>query len=64
MFVATDLEGGEVAHDHDEFLEVIRIRFSEAIEMVKDGRIIDCKSVATLLYVDRFLRMSGCEDEA
>jgi len=64
LFVATDLEVGEVAHDHDEFLEVIRIRFSEAIEMVKDGRIIDCKSVATLLYVDRFLRMSGCEDEA
>ena len=64
LFVATDLEVGEAVHDHDEFLEVIRIPFSEAIEMVKDGRVVDCKSVAILLYVDRFLRRLGCEEGA
>jgi ADP-ribose pyrophosphatase len=62
LFVATDLEEGEAACDPDEFLEVIRLPFSEVIEMVKDGRIVDCKSVATVLYVDRFLRERDQED--
>ena len=62
LFVATDLEEGEAACDPDEFLEVIRFPFSEVIEMVKDGRIVDCKSVATVLYVDRFLRERDQED--
>ena len=34
----------------------------QVIEMVKDGRIVDCKSVATVLYVDRFLRERDQED--
>ena len=62
LFVATDLEVGEAARDADEFLEVIPFRFSDVIDMVKDGRIVDCKSVATILYVDRFLR-GWCQDE-
>ena len=40
--------------DDDEFVEVVEMRFSEALEMVRDGRIVDAKSVATLLWVDRF----------
>jgi hypothetical protein len=24
--------------------------------MVRDGRIVDCKSIATILYTDRFVR--------
>ena len=56
LFVATNLEPGEPSRDSDEFMEVVRIAFSEALEMVRDGRIVDAKSVATILYADRFVR--------
>ena len=56
LFVATGLEPGERSLDSDEFLEVVRVPFSEVLEMVRDGRIVDAKSIATILYVDRFVR--------
>lgn len=56
LFVATHLEPGEPSRDSDEFMEVVTVSFSEAVEMVRDGRIVDAKSVATILYADRFLR--------
>ncbi len=56
LFVATDLEPGELSRDPDEFMEVVRVSFSEALEMVRDGRIVDAKSIATILFTDRFVR--------
>lgn len=56
LFVATDLEPGETSRDPDEFIEVVRIAFSEVLEMVRDGRIVDAKSVVAILYADRFVR--------
>ncbi|MBW3533763.1 MAG: NUDIX hydrolase [Gemmatimonadetes bacterium] len=50
LFLATDLEPGTSHLDEDEFLEVVRIPFSRALEWVRDGTVVDCKSVATLLY--------------
>lgn len=55
LFVATNLEPGEPSRDPDEFMEVVRVAFSEALEMVRDGRIVDAKSIATILFVDRFV---------
>ena len=56
LFVATSLKSGETSRDPDEFMEVLRVAFSEVLEMVRDGRIVDAKSVATILYVERFVR--------
>ena len=56
LFVATNLEPGELSRDPDEFIEVVRVPFSEALEMVRDGRIVDAKSMATILFTDRFVR--------
>ena len=56
LFVATNLESGEPSRDPDEFMEVVRVAFSEVLEMVRDGRIVDAKSIAAILYVDRFVR--------
>lgn len=55
LFIATELEIGEVRRDDDEFIEVVRMPFSEALRMVKDGDIVDCKSVATILYAGMFV---------
>ena len=35
--------------DPDEFLEVLKIPFNKAVEMVKNGEIVDGKTVAAIL---------------
>ena len=56
LFLASGLSVGEVQRDRDEFIEVVEIPLSEALRMVEDGMIQDSKSLAGLLYVERFLR--------
>ncbi len=55
LFVARKLTPGARKLDAGEFLEVLKVDFSEAIGMVRDGRITDSKSVAGLLWVKAFL---------
>ena len=40
--------------DHDEFLEILRVPFARALEMVRDGRIDEAKTVMGLLWWARF----------
>jgi ADP-ribose pyrophosphatase len=56
LFAATALTRGEANLDEDEFVEVTTLPLSEAMTAVRDGRIIDAKSVSALLYFDRFGR--------
>ncbi len=55
LFVASELEPGTSNLDQDEYLEVVRVPFSQAVEWVRDGTIVDCKSMATILYAAQFL---------
>ena len=55
LFAATGLMPGETSRDVDEFIEVVRLPFSRVLEMVRTGDIVDCKSVATILYAASFL---------
>lgn len=55
LFVARKLSKRERNLDDGEFLEILTVDFSEAIAMVRDGRITDAKSVAGLLWVKSFL---------
>lgn len=54
LFLARKLTPGAARLDDGEFLETILVPFDEAIAMVRDGRITDVKTVAALLWVDRF----------
>ena len=54
LFVATELEEGKASFDDDEFVEVVRVPFSTAVEWVGDGRIVDGKSVVAILYAAMF----------
>ena len=40
--------------DAGEFLETLIVEFEEAIQMIRDGRITDAKTVAALLWVARW----------
>lgn len=50
LFAATDLTQGRVQRDGDEFIEVVELRLSEALHAIREGEIVDGKSVATLLW--------------
>jgi len=55
LFLAKRLTHKAAKLDAGEFLEVLSVEFSEAIQMIRDGRITDSKSVAGLLWVKAFL---------
>lgn len=49
LFVATGLMAGSVNTDEDEFLEVVHLPFKKAVELVRQGKILDSKTVIGLL---------------
>src|SRR6185503_10282123 len=56
LFVARKLSTTERKLDQGEFLECFSVPFDEALRMIRDGEITDAKSVAALLWVDRWSR--------
>jgi ADP-ribose pyrophosphatase len=59
LWLATDLEPGTSKLDEDEFVEVVRVRLSQALEWILEGRIEDAKSLVTLLFAARFAVAGG-----
>jgi ADP-ribose pyrophosphatase len=55
-FVATGLTPGRTALEAGEQIETEPQPFEDALRAIRDGRIIDAKTIATLLYYDRFGR--------
>lgn len=55
VFLAKDLRQGEQCLEHSEDIEVKKLPFGEALEMVYRGEITDAMSVAALLRVAQLL---------
>ena len=55
LFAATELSRGEADHDDDEFIAVVRMPLSVAVERIRTREIVDCKTVATLLFGAAFV---------
>jgi ADP-ribose pyrophosphatase len=55
LFLALGLTTGDNSLDEDEFLDTVTLTMSEALRMVRDGEIIDAKTICTLLYAAGFL---------
>jgi len=55
LFLAKKLTLQERKLDAGEFLEMLIVDFKEAIQMIRDGRITDAKTVAALLWVEKFV---------
>ena len=49
VYLARGLTFGETHPDEDEFLEIEKLPFAEAVEMAVDGRLEDSKTVAAIL---------------
>ena len=54
LFMATDLTHGEANREADEFVELVVMRLSEALERIAEGEITDAKTVLGLLFVAGF----------
>lgn len=54
LFLAQDLEQTGQDLDADEMIEVQEVTLQDAIEMVRDGRIADAKTIVGILYVAQF----------
>lgn len=61
LFLATGLSAGDAVRDPDEFITVQALPLSRAVDMVRTGEIVDCKSVAALLYTAAFRRSAAAE---
>lgn len=55
LYVAGDLTAGTQSRDADEFIDVVRLPLSRALEMVRDGEVTDAKTICTLLYAAGFV---------
>ncbi len=54
-FLATGLSPANLDSDEDEFIEVVRVPLSEALDVITSGQVQDAKSVASLLLAARTL---------
>ena len=54
VFMATGLTLGQHDREADEFVEVVIMRLSEALERISDGEITDAKTVLSLLFAAGF----------
>ena len=55
LFMATELTTGNASLDEDEFLNTEVMLLSEALEKIRDGEILDAKTIATVLYAAGYL---------
>lgn len=50
VFIARELEAGDGHPDEDEFVEVVRMKLSDAYQAIFTGEIVDGKSIIALQY--------------
>lgn len=53
--IATGLEKGKTSRDKDEELSVREISIDTALDMIKNGKIIDAKTIIAILYYKNFI---------
>ena len=58
VFLATGLVHGAPAREGDEFIEIVTLPMSRALEMIKQNEIVDAKTALAILYVAGF-RLGG-----
>lgn len=56
LFTASGLREGEHRREADELLELHRFRWSEVMELVRSGKVMDSKSLTTILFVQCFVK--------
>jgi len=60
LYAASDLSAGKIHPDSDEFINVVKIPLTAALQMVESGKIFDAKSAVSILLLAKqvFLKKS------
>lgn len=61
LFAAWDLRPGRLQRDVDEFIELVRLPFGEALRLVQQGEITDAKTICSLLFAHSFVTGGGAQ---
>ncbi|PKN52310.1 MAG: ADP-ribose pyrophosphatase [Deltaproteobacteria bacterium HGW-Deltaproteobacteria-13] len=56
FFLARNLTHAPLTPDEDEFIETIPVSFASAQELIKNGQVIDAKTVLGIMLADNFLQ--------
>ena len=55
LYAATDLKSGKQHTDDDEFINVVKMPLADAVKLVEDGTILDCKTIISILMLEKYL---------
>ena len=55
LYIARNLQEGSIRRDEDEFMDVVRLKLSSVLEMIRTGEITDGKTICSVLYVATFV---------
>jgi ADP-ribose pyrophosphatase len=55
FYLARGLTEGNHGRDHDEFLEILRVPFGEAMDWIRNGKICETKTVIGLFWLEKML---------
>ncbi|HEX7072366.1 MAG TPA: NUDIX hydrolase [Rhodothermales bacterium] len=64
FYLARGLEKGRQDLQHGEFMEVMSLAFTDALELLRRGEILDMKTATALNLAERFLEDEARETEA
>lgn len=56
IYLAQDLVKGKQHTDDDEFINLVEMPLSEAVDLVNKGEIFDAKSVVTILIAEKLCK--------
>src|SRR5690606_28557945 len=55
LFVAKELVKREADPDDDEYIEVLKVKIEDSINMILRGEIVDSKTIIGILYAQQYL---------
>ncbi len=57
LYAAQDLISGKQHPDDDEFINCVKIPLADAVKFIEDGKIMDCKTIISILMLEKYLEM-------
>lgn len=58
LFIATELSQGESNPETDEYIEVVKKRIEDLVDMVKKGEINDSKTIVSIYYAEKYINQN------
>ena len=55
LFIATELSKGEASPENDEYIETVKIKIENLVDMVNRGEINDSKTIIGIFYAEKYI---------